>query len=162
MGHKVHAVTQWRDNADPGDTMKSGERAARNALAHVAEWHPIERAVPAVDVARHAIEYGTKRCVFAYLLARRHRYLQIAHPLTMLGKPGEQPVKGFEAVGKTFRVVQSVDADHQMTSCQTVRQPSVVFSSCRTFRLVPEGEAIYPNRRNEGLHRTSRYADHAI
>ncbi|HVZ91415.1 MAG TPA: hypothetical protein VG843_07170 [Rhizomicrobium sp.] len=111
--HQIHPVSEWGDKAGPRRPVESRKRRAREALAHISQRHPVERAVAAVDVASHPAQRLAQRCELGHLLARRHGDLQIAHLLAMFGKARKQPIEGLEAVGKALRIVEAVHADHQ-------------------------------------------------
>src|SRR5690606_21911415 len=76
LGDQVHAIAQWRHQADRGGAVEARKSVSREAARHVAQWHPVELGELAVDLARLPVEIALQRLIFADIAARAWRDLK--------------------------------------------------------------------------------------
>ena len=110
-----------RPTADVAEETR--KQFARQALRHVAQRHPVELGVFAIDLAGEPVEIALEFAIFADILARARRHLQVAHLLAVLGEALEQFRIGVETLRQSLRIVEPVGADDQLAAGKTLFQP---------------------------------------
>ena len=95
---EVHAVAQGVTRPIDGQRKKPAKTLRVQAMGHIAQRHPIELGVFAVDLAGEPVECALQFAIFADILARARRHLKVAYFLAVFGVSLEEFGIGLETL----------------------------------------------------------------
>ena len=134
LGDEIHAVAQRRDEHHVGRAVARGELDLVHRVVHVVNRRALCKvAVRAVDATGHLLDLALELAVRAHVLARRHRDLEQPELSAIVGSPLEQELDGQELAGDPLRVVEPIDAEHELLVAVRGAQPLHVASMTREF-----------------------------
>ena len=118
LGDKVHPVAQRCDESDVGATIETDQLAEAQRTVDVPDRHPVERAVLAVDLTDHFVDFPLERRVAVHPLTRGNHHEHEDQFLAPVGKPAEELADGREAFRNSLCVVEARDAENHLARAQ--------------------------------------------
>ena len=152
LRHEVHPVAQRGDHGDVGAPVERDEPGARDAAVQVLDGRHAGPAVSAVDAGDEQLDLVALGPVLLAVEPRRHEHLQHRRRARALGLELEQPLERAQLVLDPLRVVETLDAEHELTVAELLLE---LLERRRGLRL-RRASAGTPRRRSRSDRRRCR------
>ena len=149
LGDQVHPVAQRGDHADPRGAIDPGQHVARVALVDIADRHPVQPGMGAVDPSGQPFQRRPDPLVAFHRAARGRGDLQQHHFLAFFGVVGEIAFIAEEAFFQPLGIVEPVNPDDQRAPDQAFAHPGEGLLRHRPLGHRFEGAGIDPDRAGE-------------